>query len=105
MTLSGSQRRHLRGLAHHLKPVVQIGQAGVTEPALAEIEAALISHELIKVRLPAGDREEREEWLTAIASGTGAATVSRIGHVATFYRPHPDEEKRQIRLPDPPRSG
>jgi RNA-binding protein len=100
MTLSGSQRRHLRGLAHHLKPVVHIGQAGVTEPTLAEVEKALLSHELIKVRLPAGDREGREEWLRAIEDGTGAETVSRVGHVATFYRAHPEEEKRQIRVPN-----
>ena len=100
MTLSGLQKRHLRALAHHLKPVVHIGRAGVTDAALAEVEDALRSHELIKVRLPGGDRAEREEWLATIESRTGAGTVSRVGHVATFYRPHPDEEKRRIRLPD-----
>lgn len=86
MQLSQTQKRHLKGLAHHLKPVVIIGQAGLTEAVLEEIGIALDAHELIKVKINAGDREERQRIIEEIAVKTLALSIHRIGHVAIFFR-------------------
>lgn len=89
--LSESQKRHLRGLAHHLKPVVQMGAKGLTDAVLMEIERALHDHELIKVKLNPGDREQRAADVAGIVDRTGAELVQRIGNVACLYRRHPEE--------------
>lgn len=96
--LKEKQRRHLRGLAHALKPVIQVGNAGVTDAVVAETSRALHDHELIKVRLPGGDRDARDAALAGLAGRTGSALVTRIGHVAVLYRPRP--ELPRILLPD-----
>ncbi len=96
MPITQSQRRHLRKLAHHLKPVVIIGNAGLSEGVLGEIDTALAHHELIKVRVNAADREERQAMIERIAQATGADWVLSIGHVAAFYRA---AEKPKIVLP------
>lgn len=95
--LTEVQKRHLRTLAHHLKPVVMLGARGLTEPVLAEIERALNDHELIKIKLNAGDRDQRGRDVTDICDRTGAALVQRIGNTASIYRRHP--EKPRIALP------
>ncbi|OOZ35812.1 ribosome assembly RNA-binding protein YhbY [Solemya velesiana gill symbiont] len=97
MPLSNSQKRHLKGLAHSLKPVVMTGQHGLTEGALNELEVALDAHELIKVRINAGDREERKQMLEALCDKSGAELVQSIGHIAVLYRHNP--EKPKITLP------
>ncbi len=86
MPLTQAQRRHLRKLTHHLKPVVIVGSAGLTEGVLAEIDSALAHHELVKVRVNAADRDERQAMIERIAENTGADWVLSIGHVAAFYR-------------------
>ena len=96
MPITQSQRRHLRKLAHHLKPVVIIGNAGLSDGVLGEIDAALAHHELVKVRVNAADREERQAMIERIAQATGADWVLSIGHVAAFYRA---AEKPKIVLP------
>jgi RNA-binding protein len=88
--LTERQRRHLRGLAHPLKPVVQIGNAGLTDAVAAEVARALHDHELIKVRFAGADREARDAGLESLAARTGSVLVTRIGHVAVLYRPRPD---------------
>jgi RNA-binding protein len=88
--ITEKQRRHLRGLAHPLKPVVLIGNAGVSEGVIAETQRALGDHELIKVRLPGLPREERDAALADLALRTESVLVNRIGHVAILYRPNPD---------------
>ncbi len=88
--LTERQRRHLRGLAHPLKPVVQIGNAGLTDAVAAEAARALHDHELIKVRFAGADREARDAGLESLAARTGSVLVTRIGHVAVLYRPRPD---------------
>jgi RNA-binding protein len=98
-SLSSRQRKTLRGLAHPLEPVVHIGKQGLTEPALAAVDAALDTHELIKVKLLA-ERGEREEMAGALGERLGCETVGLIGRVAIFYRRHPEPEKRKIRLPE-----
>jgi RNA-binding protein len=96
--LSERQRRHLRGLAHALKPVILLGNAGVTPAVTAETARALHDHELIKVKAPGGDREARDALFAALARSTGSALVHRIGNVAVLYRPHP--QLPRILIPD-----
>ena len=96
MPLSEPHRRHLRKLAHHLKPVVIVGNAGLTENVLTEIDGALAHHELIKVKINAADKTERQIIIDKICEHTVADWVLSIGHVAAFYRP---AEKPKIVLP------
>jgi RNA-binding protein len=86
MTLSEKQLRFLRGKAHALKPVVMLGNKGLTENVVAETVQALRVHELIKVRLRAPDRSQREAWLAQLVSQASCTLVARIGHVAVLYR-------------------
>jgi RNA-binding protein len=85
--LSERQRRHLRGLAHALKPVVRLGNAGLTPAVLAETARALEDHELIKVKVPGGDRTARDALSAALARDSGSALVHRIGNVAVPLPP------------------
>jgi RNA-binding protein len=88
--LQNHQRRALKQRAHHLKPVVLLGAAGLTEAVLAEIELALDHHELIKVRVNGGDRDVRDAQIMTIVEETGAALVQRIGNIAVLYRTNPE---------------
>lgn len=88
--LGEQTRRALKRLAHHLKPVVQTGAAGLTPALIAEINHALDHHELIKVKLVAADREARNAMATEISRQTGAWLIQRIGSVGTFYRENTD---------------
>lgn len=90
MQLSEKQRRHLKGLAHPLKPVILMGNAGLTDAVVAATAEALHAHELIKVRLPGFEREERDAALAQLADSTGSVMVTRIGHVAVLYKRHPE---------------
>lgn len=96
--LTGAQRKWLRGQAHALKPVVQIGKQGLTEAALRQIDEALNDHELIKVQA-AVPRQEKDEMAARLASDLGAEVAGRIGHIVILYRQHPDPEERMIELP------
>ena len=97
MSITQKQKRHLKGLVHHLKPVVIIGQNGLNDGVFNELELALETHELIKVRVNAGDRDERKEMLEIICEKTGAELVHTIGHVAAFFKRNP--KKPKISLP------
>lgn len=92
MPLSANQLRYLRQLAHPLKPVVMIGAKGVTEAVCKELNLALDQHELLKVKL-SGDREQRTLDLEKLVAATHAEGVQIIGHVASLYRPHPEQPK------------
>ena len=96
--LTERQRRHLKGLAHSLKPIVRLGNAGLTDAVALETERALHDHELIKVKAPGGDREARDALFAALASRTHSALVQRIGNVAVLYRARPD--RARIVIPD-----
>jgi RNA-binding protein len=96
--LSERQRKYLRGLAHALKPLIRVGQAGLTAALAAETARALADHELIKVKAALGDRGQRDELIVALARQTGSALVHRIGNVAVLYRPH--AQLRRILIPD-----
>ena len=105
--LNSGERRSLRARAHHLTPVVMIGDAGLTAQVVKEIDANLKSHELIKVRVLGEDRHTRAGLVSAICEATGAQTVQMIGKVLVFYRARPAEDAKktplQRRRPRPPR--
>lgn len=96
MKLSESQKRHLRGLGHHLKPVVWVGQHGLKDSVSAEIEQALDSHELIKVKI-AADRETRDALADEICSQSKAEVIQRIGQMLILFRRNP--QKPKVALP------
>lgn len=96
MALTASQKRHLRGLTHHINPVVMVGDKGLSDNVMAELERALDHHELIKVKLRA-DRATRQQWAADIAARCGAEAVHVIGQVACFYRRN--AKKPVIELP------
>ena len=97
VALTNAQTRFLRGQAHPLRAMLQVGGKGITDALVAEIGNALEQHELIKVKIAAEDREVRDAMVGELAERTGAALVQRIGHTAVFYRPSKDH--RQIVLP------
>jgi RNA-binding protein len=85
MTLSARQTRHLRGLGHHLKPVVRVGQHGLSNAVLTEIDVALDAHELIKVKI-AAERDERARLAAEICNHTGARLIHSIGQMIVLFR-------------------
>ena len=92
LPLTPQQRRELRAKAHHLHPVVSIGQHGVTPQVLHEIDVALNAHELIKVRVFDDDRAAREAMLLSIADQLDAAPVQHLGKLLILWRPAPEQE-------------
>ena len=88
--LSPTRRRELKARAHALDPVVLIGGAGLTPAVLAEIDRALKSHELIKVRVPGADRPEREAILAEICRQIEAQAVQHIGKILVLFRENPE---------------
>jgi RNA-binding protein len=96
-TLTNAQTRFLRGQAHDLKALLQVGGKGLSDSLVAEFDAALEHHELVKVKIAAEDREARDAMVAELVRRTGAALVQRIGHVGVFYRP--SQDRRQIVLP------
>jgi RNA-binding protein len=91
--LTPADRQTLKGRAHCLDPVVWIGADGLTAAVLAEFERALKAHELIKIRVMAGDGDTRERILGEICAATGALPVQHIGKVLVIYRERPPEDK------------
>jgi RNA-binding protein len=95
--ISSAQRKELRSLAHHLDPLVLIGNRGIIESVIESIDTALTAHELIKIRF--NERKNEKKELTAeIAEATNAHIAGIIGHVAILYREHPKADKRRIKL-------
>jgi RNA-binding protein len=97
--LKPSQRSHLKGLSHGLKPVVQIGKNDLTEAVVQTIGRALDDHELIKVKF-LSHKEERGELPRILTGRTGSELVAVIGNIAILYRMAPEPGKRQITLPE-----
>ncbi|MCC7040383.1 MAG: YhbY family RNA-binding protein [Burkholderiales bacterium] len=90
--LTPAARRNLRALAHHLEPVVIVGQHGLTPPVVHEIEVALRAHELVKVRVLGDDRAAREAMLRTVATTLDCAPVQHVGKVLVLWRPNPDRK-------------
>lgn len=98
--MNGFQKRYLRGLAHSLKPVVFIGQKGLTDALIRSTEEALNTHELIKIKFnDFKEKSQKQELSEKIETATKSELVGLVGHVATFYRRHKDPEKRKIVIP------
>ncbi len=96
MSLSKHQIRHLKALAHHLKPVVRVGQHGIREAVLEELEQALDTHELIKVKI-AAEKSERIAVMRQLAEASGAQLIQHIGQMAVLFRRN--GKKPRIALP------
>ncbi len=97
MKLSESQKKFLRGLGHALKPVIMIGDAGLSESVMNEFSSTIEHHELIKVRVRTSDRVIRDQIIAELCNTGSAELVTRIGNVALVYRRN--DEKPQIPLP------
>lgn len=97
IALTNAQTRFLRGHAHGLNAMLQVGGKGITDSLVAEVAFALEQHELIKIKVAATDREVRKAMVDELVKRADAALVQRIGHTAILYRPSKD--KRQIVLP------
>lgn len=93
--LEGFQRRFLRAQAHTLRPIVQVGEAGVSDAVVATVDDALASHELVKVRL--NRPPDKQAAARELAERSGAALCGVVGHTVILYRPHP--ERPRIELP------
>ena len=91
-SLTSAQRKQLRALAHHLKPVVMVGKQGVTEALLAAVNDALDSHELIKVKFQ-DFKEDRKALSEQIAQASQSHIAGIIGHVLILYRQQEDEDQ------------
>jgi len=97
MTLSEPQKKYLRGLGHALKPIVMIGDSGLSDTVISELNVCLDHHELVKVRVKVGDRQDRDHIIAKLCTDGSAALVQRMGNMALLYRENP--EKKKIRLP------
>lgn len=89
--LTGKQRRHLRGLGHELKPIVQVGKSGIDDGVVAAVEQALADHELVKIKLGEAAGLDRHDAADAIAGRTGSEVAQVLGNTLLLYRAHPDE--------------
>lgn len=96
MTPNKKQIQYLKGLAHSLKPIVQLGSNGLTEAVIAEVDFALNHHELIKVKIPTDDREVKGLIVEAICRETNATKVQVIGKTLVLYR---QSEEKKISIP------
>ena len=85
--LSNAEKKNLRSEAHKLKPVVLIGQSGLTDAVLSEIDIALNAHSLIKVNIRGADKNERIEQGKKIEAHLGAAAIDQIGGIIVLFRP------------------
>lgn len=103
--LPPAKRRAFRAKAHHLDPVVMIGNDGLTPAVLHEIDVNLLSHGLIKIRVFSDDRDARAALLDRIADELDAAPVQHIGKLLVVYRPVPEEEKPELARPARPVRG
>ena len=95
--LSNQQRKFLKGLAHDRKPVVTVGQNGLTEGLLEELRETLAHHELVKIKLPAGEKGMRVDMLESICQQTGATLITLIGRNGVIFL---QAKKSKINLPN-----
>lgn len=104
--LTSFQAKYLRGLAHAFKPVVFVGQKGLTDALVKSASEALQRHELIKVRfIDFKEKDLKIEIAAALGKKTGSRMAGMVGHVAILYKPHTDPAKRKIVLPQSKDSG
>jgi RNA-binding protein len=92
--LAGYQRKHLRSLAHNLKPLVQVGEAGLSAAVVAATNAALDDHELVKVRL--NQPEDKRKMAENLAQKSHSALCGLVGHTVILYRRHPKNPRVEV---------
>ena len=95
--LTGKQKNYLRGLGHHLKPLLQIGKDGLTTDFVGNLDAELERHELIKVKVLENAPEDKKSLAASIEKETGAALVQIIGKIVLIYRPSKEEAKIELK--------
>ncbi len=91
--LTQQQKRFLKAKAHSLRPVILIGDKGITESLIAELKRSILHHELIKVRISGAERELRDLMITQLCEQTQAELVQRVGHIATLWKRNPNAPK------------
>ena len=96
MQVTGKQIRFLRGLGHHLKPIVMIGKEEVNEAVIAAVEEALVAHELIKIKLQEGCLSDRRDVAEELAAATDSTVAQILGKIILLYRP---SKELKIQLP------
>jgi RNA-binding protein len=97
MPLAKHQIKHLKSLTHNLKPVIMVGQNGITENLLTELEIAVNHHELVKIKIAGEDRDKRAEMIIQLTEAVSAEIVQRIGKTVTLFRRN--AKKPKIELP------
>ena len=93
MKLTERQKKFLRSAAHNLKPVVTVGDKGITDTVVKELHGALEHHELIKIKVRTSDRDARDASIAELAEKTSATLISRVGNIAALYRPRRKDPK------------
>lgn len=93
MPLTSAQKKQFRSIGHHLLPIVQVSEHGLSAGAIEEVKRALADHELIKVKLMSGERDERAAQIDALIEQTRAELVQTIGKIALLYRRNRDGSK------------
>ncbi len=94
MTLEGFQRKYLRGLAHGRRPLVQVGEDGLSDGVIGAVDAALSEHELVKVRLH--EPEDKKGSASELARRCGAELCGLVGHTVILYRRHPESPAIEV---------
>ena len=94
------QKKYLKGRAHGFKPVVFVGQKGLTANLIDSIDQALNTHELIKIKfIEFKEKKRKADMAASIETKADCQLVGMIGHIAIFYRPNADPDKRKIKIP------
>ena len=101
--LTGKQRRHLRALAHDMKPIVQVGKGGIDGGLIGAVDQALTDHELVKVKVGESAGLDRHEAAENLATATKSEVAQVLGNIVLLYRPDPEDP--QIKLPKPKAAG
>lgn len=91
--LTNNQKKYLRSLGHHLKPVVMIGQNGLSEAVLLELESTMEKHELLKIKIRTEDRDEKHKMIDKIVNYSKSNLVQVVGNIVLIYRPFEEESK------------
>ncbi len=95
--INSAQRKQLRAMAHHLEPLILVGNGGVSDSLVKATSEVLDAHELIKVRFNE-HKDQKKELIQELADRTGSLQVGMIGHVGILYKWQPDDEKRKVEL-------
>lgn len=98
MPLTSAQKKQFRSIGHHLSPVVQVSENGLSDGAVAEVKRALNDHELIKVKFMSPERDERQSQIDALVEQTRAELVQTIGKIALLFRRHRDGSPKRSNL-------